>query len=264
MEVPSTVGLLNLMPAKKEAVTVEQWTRLLGVNTLIKFDDDPRDDEVLQDYQTFSEAVAGGLDALIVTGANLELSDPANPESELLPFSEIPYVDQLGEIMDWAQASTRLTVYSCLASHVALGHLFGLPRERGVYKTFGVYDHEVITDNSLTSGLRTIKSPQSRWGGIATKHLLDADIKVLAESEDAGWLLASKKRPTGVDIFLQGHPEYGPTDLHAEFSRDQKRWPQAPINYYHHNNPALGIAVGWSQDAEQLFGNIQSILSAHE
>ena len=59
-------------------------------------------------------------DALIVTGTE--------PVAPLL--SDEPYWERLRELLQWAQANTTSSIWSCLAAHAAVELLDGIRRRR--------------------------------------------------------------------------------------------------------------------------------------
>lgn len=266
---PARIGLLNLMPAATMESTEQQWLRYISHTVLqiepvlMKFDDDFREREgasrsqILGRYQPLSSVAEQGLDGLIVTGDNLELKagiDIAYDRPELLPFTDIQYAKPLAETIDWARSNVRSTVYSCLASHYALHHLFGIERQGGDRKIFGVFEHVLNrTDSNFTVGMDdTVAAPHSRWGDMPPEELENAGIQLLAVSREVGWLLAqSKNQAGGDDLFIQGHPEYDRYDLHAEYQRDRDAGQKPPQNYYRAEQPRLT----WVTDARALHGN---------
>lgn len=258
------VGLLNLMPHCSLRKTETQWEQYLGVDIRLRFDDDPRvqdsrSSEYVADATPFSE-VADNLGALVITGANLELAHPDQPQtSSLLPFEDISYIAQLYDVIDWAQENQKLVVYSCLASHIALEYLFGLDRERKEPKVFGVFEHEVVSPGHvLAKGLgETIISPHSRWGSAPTKRLDDSGLEIVAASEEVGWLVAAES----TNIFLQGHPEYSRYDLRSEHQRDESVGQRPPANYYPNGDQTQKPEFSWQRDAKTLFANIARVIS---
>ncbi|HMS24705.1 MAG TPA: homoserine O-succinyltransferase [Acidimicrobiia bacterium] len=277
---PARIGLLNLMPAATMEVTENQWLRYIS-NTvlqiepvLLKFDNDTRErngasrKEILKRYTSFSEGSADGLDALIVTGDNLELrklDDTQTPQA--LPFEEITYGPALKEIIDWAREHVFSTIYSCLASHFALNHLHGIERTIANEKVFGVFEHEVTkyTRSPITQGMDDVLSaPHARWGDMASSDLTEADVQVLADNRETGWLLASDENNNGgLDLYMQGHPEYDKYDLHGEFLRDWENGQRMPLGYYDSNNPAALPRMTWANDARALHANWISTLYKH-
>lgn len=260
------IGLLNLMPAPVLPKTEDQWREGFGVAADIvpvKFDLDPRARSgraarFVAEHTPISD-VQDALDGLIITGANLEI----NPDGSPLPFADITYIDQLHEVIDWAEKNTKLTVYSCLASHIALSHLYGLPRDMAREKTFGVYCHEVRRENELTRGLQfPVRSPHSRWGNVPAKLLEDVGVEVLLDGFEPGWLLAEQARHEfGKSVFLQGHPEYQREDLAQEYRRDAPKGMNLPENYFPGDDPSQAPRYSWCETTTQLFTNMAQTLT---
>ncbi len=277
---PARIGLLNLMPAPAMESTENQWLRYIS-NTvlqiepvLFKFDEDSRErpgasrQKILERYIPFSEVRRDGLDGLIVTGDNLELrKDLPEGEIQALQFGEITYGNSLKEIIDWARENVFSTIYSCLGSHFALNHLYGIDRSIPGEKIFGVFEHEIkkYSTNPLVQGMDdAIMAPHSRWGTMDSSQLKNNGIEILAENGQVGWLLASDKNTAnGFDIFLQGHPEYDKYDLHSEFLRDWENGQKMPKGYYDSNNPAAMPRMTWANDARALHANWMSSIYRH-
>ncbi len=264
------IGLLNLMPSAAMAKTEGQW-RTAFEDTAevvpVKFDADPREQgcraaDHLAQYPAIGK-VADALDGLIVTGANLERREDGSP----LPFGEINYSSQLDEVLSWAEQDTALSIYSCLAAHIALNRLCGLQRDIAPEKVFGVYCHDLIKPSAITHGLEGVfQAPHSRWGNILTKLLSDAGVDVLIEGYEPGWLLATRARSKGLSVFIQGHPEYGPNDLRDEYDRDVEagQTGSLPDRYVSNNEPDSAPTHSWQQGAQQIFTNIGNTLQAEK
>lgn len=261
---PARIGLLNLMPAPAMEETELHWLRnishtILQIEpVLLRFDEDRRmrtdssRSKILQRYTPLSDARDQGIDALIITGDNLELKPEAR-SPELLPFGDVLYEEKLKECIDWARGNVRSVIYSCWASHFALNHLYGLRRDDANNKTFGVYRHEVNfeTQNSILEDMDdVVTAPHSRWGNIPPEQVTsDTDLQLLAVNEQIGWLLlASNSSQKCRELFIQGHPEYGRETLRNEYLRDGRS--VAPENY-NAQNPRLN----WANDARALHTN---------
>jgi len=271
---PARIGLLNLMPAVAMEVTETQWLKWIGGQALlqiepvlIKFDNDKRErdgssrQKVLKRYTPFSEIVDKGLDGLIVTGDNLEIQQHIGFASrDPLPFEDIRYYEQLCKVIDWADENVGSTIYSCLGAHFALNYKYDLHREVGKEKIFGVYEHEKTNEFSeFTAGMNdTVKSPHSRWGNIAVDAVVKTErLSVLAINSYIGWLaIESINKANGIDLFLQGHPEYDKFDLHKEYQRDKFEGRSMPENYYKNNDPKkANVSLSWLTDARVLHEN---------
>lgn len=274
---PARIALLNLMPADAMERTETQWLRYMSHSilqiepVLLKFDDDPRERagasraDVLSHYQPFGEAADSKIDGLIVTGDNLELRNDSDSDApELLPFDDISYASQLRHVIDWARSNVHSTIYSCLASHFAMDHLYGVEREVGRTKTFGVYKHRVshTTASELTAGMDdSIRAPHSRWGNIPTAALGETAIGVLASNSKIGWLLAQDTNNAGGhDVYIQGHPEYDRLDLRAEHLRDGGADLGKPAGYYSRSGQPR---LTWANDARALHDNWITTLYHH-
>lgn len=274
---PARIALLNLMPAESMERTETQWLRYMSHSVLqvepilMKFDNDDRErdgasraDELCR-YKPFKKVIGSAIDALIITGDNLELRQKEEIEKpEALPFEDISYAEQLADIIDWARLNIRSTIYSCLASHFALDYLYGLDRQISDSKIFGVYDHGVDHNvkSDFTEGMDDqIKAPHSRWGNVPTESFETTPVEVLAVNEQVGWLLAQDANEAGgQDLFIQGHPEYERNDLKLEHSRDGSFWQDQPENYYNAENKPV---LTWANDARTIHTNWIASLYRH-
>ncbi len=266
---PARIALLNLMPALAMERTETQWLRYMSHSVLqiepvlMKFDDDLRGCDgasragILGRYKSFHEVSESSIDGLIITGDNLELRpDASEGKSEPLPFDDIVYAQQLADVIDWARSNVRSTIYSCLASHFALDYLYGIEREVGNAKVFGVYDHAVnhTIPSGLTSGMDdAVRAPHSRWGNVPVEALSSTPVEILAASPVVGWLLAQDSNDAGgTDVFIQGHPEYDRHDLQTEHMRDGGLKQDQPEGYY---SPSGQPQLTWANDARVLHAN---------
>ena len=91
-------------------------------------------------YSSIDDLYRTKVDGLIVTGA--EPGAPSLPEESYWPA--------LTEIIDWAQANTLSTIWSCLAAHAAVLHLDGIERRRLPEKCSGIYDCSKVGESWLT------------------------------------------------------------------------------------------------------------------
>src|SRR5690606_25172259 len=137
------VGLLNMMPDAALRVTEQQFIRLVGsANQIVQIYVHPftvpgltRSPEtqayIDAHYEPFERLQEEGLDALIVSGANV-----SNPELDAEPFWE-----PLSEVMSWAAEHVTSVMCSCLATHALVQHFHGVRRRRLLSKRWGVYQH---------------------------------------------------------------------------------------------------------------------------
>ncbi len=237
------IGLLNMMPDKALEATERQFFRLVGQSNQIAqfyvhpftFDDLERSKEgqshVDQYYQSVDEIKETGLDALIITGANV-----IGRELSVQPFWK-----PLQEIVDWAYDNVTSTLCSCLATHAVCQFRYGLNRRALPEKRWGVYSHTVNNRNHpLVKGVNNrFDVPCSRFNQIDSIQFQEAELKVLVESKEAGVHLAASEDGFRL-VFFQGHPEYDVISLLKEYKREVGRfihgetenYPPFPKNYF--------------------------------
>ena len=237
------IGLLNMMPDKALAATERQFFRLVGQsNQIAQFYVHPftidgleRSQEgqahVDEYYQTFEQIQQQGLDALIITGANVVGRE----------LSVQPFWHPLREIVDWAYDNVTSILCSCLATHAVCQFRYGLNRRALPGKRWGVYSHTVTDrEHPLVKGVNNrFDVPHSRFNQIDAIQFQEANLKILAESEEAGVHLAASEDGFRI-VFFQGHPEYDAISLLKEYKReigrfiegDTEEYPPFPENYF--------------------------------
>ncbi len=244
------VGLLNMMPDAALAATERQFFRLLGSsNTISQFyihpftlAEIPRSDTAREHINRYYEPLDSikqrGLDALIITGANVTEAD----------LSKEVFWQPLMDVVDWANDNVTSTLCSCLASHAVFLGRYGIKRRSLNNKRWGVYQH-VVTDKThpLVHDTNTVLDvPQSRFNEVTRKQLEAKGLHVLIESEQSGVQLAVSNDGFRM-VFFQGHPEYDQISLMKEYKReigrfisgDAKSYPPFPVNYFDTFSQAL-------------------------
>lgn len=237
------VGLLNMMPDAALEATERQFFRLVGAcNQITQFHVHPftikglkREPEaqahIERYYESFDTIKKDGLDALIISGANV-----SQPKLHYEPFWE-----PLSEVFEWAKINVPSILCSCLASHALIQHCYGIERTPLPAKRWGVFSHKVIDrKHPLVSEINTrFDVPHSRFNEIFRTDMEQHDLKILVASEEAGVHLATS--PDGFRIvFFQGHPEYDDISLLKEYKREVIRYfnkeidnyPPFPVNYF--------------------------------
>jgi len=228
------IGLLNMMPDKALAATERQFFRLVGEsNPIAQFYMHPftlpqlprgeaASGHVAQYYDTFEQLREQGLDALIITGANV-----VGPELSTQPFWE-----PLIEVIDWSYQNVTSTLCSCLATHAVLEFRYGQHRKPRPAKTWGVFPHSV-TDrvHPLVHDVNTrFDVPHSRWNDVSRAQFDAARLRVLAQSAVGVHLATS---PDGFRfVFFQGHPEYDTISLLKEYKREVMRYAHGDLTQY--------------------------------
>lgn len=237
------IGLLNMMPDKALAATERQFFRLVGESnqiaqfyvhpfTLDELERSPEGQAHIEEYyEKFSDIQQQGLDALIITGANV-----VGRELSVQPFWK-----PLIEIIDWAYENVTSTLCSCLATHAVLQFRYGLNRRALPEKRWGVYSHNVKDQfHPLVTGMNTrFDVPHSRFNQIDGIQFREADLNVLVESDEAGVHLGVSEDGFRL-VFFQGHPEYDVISLLKEYKREigmyiqgeNEAYPVFPDNYF--------------------------------
>ncbi|NOQ16362.1 MAG: homoserine O-succinyltransferase [Methyloprofundus sp.] len=237
------IGFLNMMPDAALEATERQFFRLVGACNQIAqvhihpftIKGLPRSKEaqahINKYYETFEQLKEDGLDALIISGANVTHAH----------LQDEGFWQPLTEVFEWAQENVTSTLCSCLASHAFIQHFHDLERTRMPEKRWGVYDHKIINrKHPLVAEINTrFDVPHSRFNNLAEEDLKDLGVHVLVTSQEAGVHLAVS--PDGFRaVLFQGHPEYDAISLMKEYKREvlrflnkeTKDYPPLPDHYF--------------------------------
>ncbi len=218
------IGLLNMMPDAALKATELQFFRLVGdSNPIAQFymhpftlDDLPRGEaaraHIDQYYESFDQVREQGLDALIITGANV-----IGPE-----LSNQPFWQPLIEVADWAYENVTSTLCSCLATHAVMEFRYGQKRHPQKHKKWGVFEHQVTSEiHPLTVDINTrFAVPHSRWNAVYPEQFDQAGLRVLVTEIDDGCVHLATSEDGIRTVFFQGHPEYDTISLLKEFKRE--------------------------------------------
>ena len=237
-----TIGLINNMPDAALQATERQFKSLLRAAAGSRIVDLryfslrsvkrtwAAQSRIERFYTKIADLDRLHLDGMIVTGA-----EPNAPS-----LAEEPYWTELIELVDWAEANTRSTIWSCLAAHAAVQHLDGIERHRLDEKCSGLFACSTTGDHWLT---RDVPSParisHSRLNELRSSELADRGYRVLTLSPEAGVDIFAKKLRSHF-VFFQGHPEYDAMSLQREYRRDVNRflsgqrdiYPSIPSGYF--------------------------------
>lgn len=254
------IGFLNMMPDAALAATEQQFIGMIGnSNQISQFYVYPFTlpelnrgatamEHIREYYFEFEELREQGLDALIITGANV-----ANPALEQEMFWQ-PLLD----VVAWATENVSSVLCSCLATHALLQHLHGIRRQPLSAKKWGVYSHRLDQpDHPLVAGINTrFDTPHSRYNEVSATQLDEAGLTVLASSNDAGLHLAVSPDLFRI-VYFQGHPEYDAVSLLKEYKREVMRYlaeeltepPPYPENYF--SDAAFRIAADFISECQR-------------
>ncbi len=240
------IGLLNMMPDAALTATEHQFINLVGnCNKIAQFYVYPFSlpelnrgaraaAHIREHYFDFEQLREQGLDALIITGANV-----ANPSLQKEPFWS-----PLMEVVDWAEHNVTSILCSCLATHAVVRHHHGIERQPLPGKRWGVYSHRVTwPEHPLVRDINTrFDAPHSRFNDVSREQLEAAGLVVLADSAEAGVHLAVSPDLFRI-VYFQGHPEYDAHSLLKEYRREVVRYldgeldrpPPFPEHYFNTN-----------------------------
>jgi len=236
------IGLLNMMPDAALEITERQFMRLVGnSNQIAQFyvhvfsvpglARSPKTQAYIKTYYTtFEQIKREGLDALIITGANV-----ANPS-----LDEEDFWQPLTEVIDWARDHVTSTLCSCLSTHALMKYFYKIDRLRRARKKWGVFEHRVTQpQHPLLREINTrFDVPHSRWNSITRAQIESAGLTVLIQSLDGEVHMAVSPDQLRM-VYFQGHPEYDINSLLKEYKRDllaylhgKNAQPPYPENYF--------------------------------
>jgi len=263
------IGFLNMMPDAALEATERQFIRLVGnCNRIAQFYVYPFTLPVLKRseasreyieryYCKFEDLQKQGLDALIITGANVE-----NPKLDQEPFWQ-----PLMNVVHWADQNVSSTLCSCLATHALLKHLYNIERQPLPQKRWGVFSHRISRPgHPLLRGINTrFDVPHSRYNEISHEQLDSAGLTILAESEEGGVHMAVSPDQLRM-IYFQGHPEYDAISLLKEYKRELLRHqageldssPPFPMHYF--SEEAQHVLRQYQHEPAELEAKLENIL----
>ena len=236
------IGLVNNMPKTASRTTEAQFQRLLDVasqrqGVRLKLLTLPACGQSDQDC-TPAQAIEPDLVALGHTRVDGVIVTGSEPKAGMI--TEEPIWPAVAKLVEWADANTTSTVWSCLAAHAAVYYIDGVSRHRLPRKLSGVFECAKASDHYLVRDLPpgwTV--PHSRQNGLDEESLTRKGYQVLSRSPRVGVDMAVKKSKS-LFVMLQGHPEYGPDSLSREYRRDVRRfltderdsYPDLPESYF--------------------------------
>ena len=258
------IGLLNMMPDAALTATEQQFISLVGsCNQIAQFYVYPfsipalkraarAEQHINQYYFDFAALQDRGLDALMITGANV-----ANPSLDQEPFWE-PLID----VVRWAEDNVASILCSCLATHALVKHHHGIERQLLPRKQWGVYSHRISRPgHPLMRDINTrFDAPHSRYNAVTKAQLEQAGLTVLVESPEAGVHMAVSPDQFRA-VYFQGHPEYNAISLLKEYKREVFRYlkgeletaPPYPEHYF--SARAVEIAAQFIEQCEKAMSS---------
>lgn len=253
---PLEICILNLMPKKQETelqllralsntplqvnITFLMMSSHVSLNTSAN--------HLNQFYTTFDKIKDKKFDGLIITGAPVEH----------LPYEAVDYWEELCTVFEWSKSNVTSTFHICWGAQAGLYYHFGLDKVLLPEKLFGLFEHKVANRKvPLVRGFDDVfLAPHSRHTDVPAEQIHACpDLKVLAESEEAGVLLAATEE--GKQIFVMGHLEYDRVTLHNEYIRDKEKGLdiKVPKNYYTDDDCTIRPNLMWRSHCNNLYTN---------
>jgi homoserine O-succinyltransferase len=237
------IGLLNMMPDAALEATERQFLRIVSESNqiaqfyihLFTLPELPRGEKAAvhigKYYEDFESIKEEGLDALIITGANVTKPN----------LSEEDFWQPLIEVIEWGYNNVTSILCSCLATHAVVEFRHNQKRKRLPEKRWGIFQHEVVDrSHPLVADINTrFDVPHSRFNEITRQQFEKAGLRVLVESPEAGVHLAVSEDLFRI-VYFQGHPEYDINSLLKEYKREvllfaagkRSEYPPFPVNYF--------------------------------
>ena len=256
------IGLLNMMPDAALEATERQFFRLVGEsNKIAQFYMHPftlpeikRGAEAQAHidayYEPFEKLQEDGLDALIITGANV-----AAPNLEDNEFWE-----PLQKIMDWGWNNVTSTITACMASHAVMQFKYGQRRKALPQKHVGIFKSRVrAREHPLVRGMNTVFDvPHSRHNNISWEQFEQAGMRILVNSFEGGVHMATSADGFRL-ICFQGHQEYDTISILKEYRRDftlylegkLEQKPPLPAHYF--SSEALALLEAYRENPSGEF-----------
>ncbi|MDR2344404.1 MAG: homoserine O-succinyltransferase [Spirochaetaceae bacterium] len=253
---PLKVAIVNLMPT---TVTTEiQLLRLLGNTplqvdiTLLRMDSHEAHNAPpghLERFYTSSGKIKRELfDGLVITGAPVET----------LPFEEVDYWDELCELLEYSKKHVWSALHICWGAQAGLYHHYGIPKIMLPGKLFGIFSHNVNEKHTpLFRGFDDIfLAPQSRHTESDRNAInMRRELSVQSQTPCGSPFIVTARNCR--EIYINGHLEYDPLTLDAEYRRDMARGLaiSVPRNYYRNDDPTQTPVVRWRAHAHLFFSN---------
>jgi homoserine O-succinyltransferase len=222
-----TIALVNSMPDSALRATERQFCALLAVASAgrlvrLQFFSLPGIKRspaarlhIARYYEDFAELERTPPDGIIVTGT----------EPRATSLEDEPYWPALARLIDWADEWAIPSIWSCLAAHAAVLRMDGIERHALGAKLSGIFECRINSPiHHILHGLPDRwRVPHSRFYGLHESALISRGYSILSRSREAGPDIFLR-RSRGLQLFLQGHPEYGAAALLAEYRRDVARF----------------------------------------
>ena len=253
---PLKIIILNLMPTKAETETqllrllsnspLQIEVELLQTSTYTSKNTSP--EYLLAFYKTFDQIYQSRYDAMIITGAPVELFE----------FEDVDYWEELCTIMEWSKRNVYSTFHICWGAQAGLYYHYGIPKHKLPEKIFGIFEHRVLLPkHNLVHGFdETFLVPHSRHTEVRLEDVEKVpELDILSVSEEAGVYIVADHDCR--QFFVTGHSEYDPMTLANEYFRDRSKGLliDKPAHYFPDNDETKSPVWNWRSHANLMFYN---------
>ncbi len=220
-------ALVNNMPDAAFCATERQFVSLLeagsGCDAVVlsrhTMTGVPRGERIrariAAEYRPLADITSDPPDLLVVTGSN-----PVEFRIE-----QEPYWSDLCGLLRWASDNVPAMVLSCLSAHAALAVFDGIERTTLPAKCTGVFAQDADPTHPLAAGFNgPVVLPHSRHNTVPVEAVKAAGYAVALQSEEVGWGVVTRTVGRSEVVLVQAHPEYDPSSLLREYSRDVRRY----------------------------------------
>lgn len=253
---PLKIIILNLMPTKTETETqllrllsnspLQVEVELMQTSTYTSKNTSP--EYLLAFYKTFDQIYRNRYDAMIITGAPVELFE----------FEDVDYWEELCTIMEWSKRNVYSTFHICWGAQAGLYYHYGVPKHKMPKKVFGIFEHRVLLPkHNLVHGFdETFLVPHSRHTEVRLEDVKKVpDLDILSVSEEAGVYIVADHDCR--QFFVTGHSEYDPMTLANEYFRDRSKGMliDKPAHYFPDDDETKRPVWNWKSHANLMFYN---------
>jgi homoserine O-succinyltransferase len=214
-------------------------------------------------YKGWSDIADQKFDGLIVTGVNA--LRPRVSDEEI--WGEVQ------KILDWSERNVFSSLFLCWGAKAALKHFHDIESIKGERKTFGLFDHRIISDRTeLLAGFPDLFSiPVSRWKNPdATAVAACPALEVIALSDETGPNIIAESaafdgsRLYAKRVYVLNHPEYETDALKREYDRDSALDPATslPLHYFPGNDQNRVPVNSWRHTAHIYTNWVKAVYEA--
>jgi homoserine O-succinyltransferase len=220
-------------------------------------------DHIVKFYKAWSSIKTQKFDGLIITGVNA-----------LQPrVSDEIFWPDVQEILDWSTRHVFSSLYLCWGAYAALKHFHNIESIKGETKTFGLFEHRLISDKTdLLFGFPDRFSiPVSRWKNPdAAAVAACTSLETVAFSNEVGPSILVSSAHYGKGnlyphrVYVLNHPEYETDTLKLEYLRDHDKNPNVPLpcHYFPANDITQSPINSWRFTASLYSNWVKAIYEA--